>query len=231
MTNASLKFLRDVDARSYGTYIASEAAFYIGVSPNTLRSWVRGRADANKGPVLGIADPEERKLSYYDVVSAHILTAFRKDYQISLQGIRKAIVELHKIFPDDPYPLLNKNFRTDGRDLFIHEASKLTNLSKYSQMMLAKIVEQHLDRITFDEHGLARLLYPLRRGWESEAHKRIVLDPYFASGRPIFDGAGVPVSIVWRRLRGGEDVRTLARDYGITEEDVQEAVQFHEKAA
>ena len=47
----------------------------------------------------------------------------------------------------------------------------------------------------------------------------------------IFDGAGVPVSIVWRRLRGGEDVRTLARDYGITEEDVQEAVQFHEKAA
>ena len=230
MANASLKFLREVDVRRYETYTASQTAFYVGMSPNTLRGWIRGRSAA-EGPVLPIAGPERRKLSYYDVVSAHILTAFRKDYQISLQGIQRAILELRKIFPDDPYPLLNKNFRTDGRDLFIHEASKLTNLSKYSQMMLATIVEQHLDRITLDEQGLARLFYPLRRGWEPVQHKRIVLDPCFASGKPVFDGTGVPVSVVWKRFESGERMDMLARDYGITIEDVQEAIQFYEKAA
>lgn len=230
MLNPSLEYLRKADARDSGIYHVADAAFYVGMHPNTLLSWVRGRTDTSEGPVIPALDSD--KLSFYDIASAHVLLALRKHHEISLQAIRRSMAELRKHYGDDPYPLLNKDFRTDGKDVFIKKAAECThNLSKYSQGMLVDIVDEHLDRIVTDEDGLSRQLFPLRRGWEKGGHKRIIIDPEQANGRPSIVGTGIPVEILVRRFKAGETLNSIAQDYAVETADVEEAVQFWETKA
>jgi len=58
---------------------------------------------------------------------------------------------------------------------------------------------------------------------------RIVIDPEIRHGKPVIKGTRVPVDIILGSLAGGMSVEEVAKEYGITKEDVLAAIEYAAK--
>lgn len=56
--------------------------------------------------------------------------------------------------------------------------------------------------------------------------KRVIIDPEIRHGKPIIKGTRVSVEVILGSLACGMDIRDIAKDYEITKEDVQAAVEY-----
>ena len=58
-------------------------------------------------------------------------------------------------------------------------------------------------------------------------HDRINIDPKILSGKPVFKGTRIPISIVLKMLRDGATFQKILEEYPrITEEDVKAALDY-----
>ncbi len=87
------------------------------------------------------------------------------------------------------------------------------------QYVFKNIVQHYLKQIGFDEDKYASAIRLPQYG---TAH--VVLDPYRGYGQPIFDGSGARVADALGPLRTGEAFKAVAEDYGVSEEDLRDAL-------
>ena len=50
-------------------------------------------------------------------------------------------------------------------------------------------------------------------------------------GRPTISGSGILTSVVVQRIDAGESLRSLAEDYGLSEEQLNAAILFEQQRA
>lgn len=100
-------------------YSVFEAARYLQIPENTLRSWVSGRAyplrsggSRRSEPVIELADAEKSRLSFNNLTEAHVLDALRRQYQVELPQIRRAVNYLREQFRTQ-HPLVHHQMLTD----------------------------------------------------------------------------------------------------------------------
>ena len=93
-------------------YSVFEASRHLQIPENTLRSWVSGRsyplrsgASRQSEPVIKLADPASR-LSFSNLTAAHVLDALRRQYQVELPQIRRAVDYLREHFKTQ-HPLVH----------------------------------------------------------------------------------------------------------------------------
>ena len=56
---------------------------------------------------------------------------------------------------------------------------------------------------------------------------RITIDPKILSGKPVFKGTRIPISIVLRMLRDGATFQKIMEEYPrLTEEDIKAALDY-----
>ena len=78
-------------------YSIAEAAHYLRLPSATVRSWALGRqyptrtGDAKFLPLIDIADPTGRLLSFMNLAEQHVLGSIRRAHQVKLPAVRKAI--------------------------------------------------------------------------------------------------------------------------------------------
>jgi len=60
-------------------------------------------------------------------------------------------------------------------------------------------------------------------------HDRIVIDPEIQHGKPVIRGTRVPVARILGGLAGGMNFEELCREYDLTVEDIQAAIQYAEQ--
>jgi uncharacterized protein (DUF433 family) len=58
---------------------------------------------------------------------------------------------------------------------------------------------------------------------------RIVIDPEIRHGKPVIKGTRVSVDVILGSLAGGMSVEEVAREYGISKEDVLAAIDYAAK--
>ncbi len=58
---------------------------------------------------------------------------------------------------------------------------------------------------------------------------RIVIDPEVRHGKPVMKGTRVPVDVILGSLAGGMSVEEVAKEYGISKEDVLAAIEYAAK--
>ena len=58
---------------------------------------------------------------------------------------------------------------------------------------------------------------------------RIIIDPEIRHGKPVIKGTRVPVDVILGSLAGGMSVEEVAREYGISKEDVMAAIEYAAK--
>lgn len=224
------------DPREVPAYSLSEAAYYLGVPTATLRSWVLGRdypvTDGTRrfAPIIEIADRKRKRLSFTNLVEAHVLSALRREHAIQLPKVRKAIIYLRQQRPS-PHPLADQQFETDGINLFIEKYGQLINITKEGQLAMRSVLQSFLKRIKRDAQGMPAKLYLFTRRGEIGEPLAVVVDPAVSFGRPVLEGTGIPTAILAERFKAGDSPEALADDYGRPKEEIEEAIRYELKAA
>src|SRR5260370_41558717 len=118
------------DPRLVPAYSVIEAAHYLRLPEETLRSWVVGRLYPVAGqskrsrPLIQMDDPKKQYLSFINLVEAHVLAAIRRRHDVKLPKVRKALDYVSRKFGEER-PLINQAFQTDGLDLLFERSGDL----------------------------------------------------------------------------------------------------------
>jgi uncharacterized protein (DUF433 family) len=217
------------DPREVPAYSIAEAAHYLQIPHTTLRSWVVGRHYATGSgqrffrPLIA-AEREHHLLSFFNLVEAHVLNALRRRHRIALAKVRIALDYLKTHFPS-AHPLTDREFETDGSDLFLQRYGQLINLSQEGQLAMRSVIAEHLRRVERDASGRAAKLYLFTGSPRSEAAKVVVVDPHVSFGRPVLVGTGIATDVIAQRYKAGESIAELANDYDRSQGEIEEAIR------
>jgi uncharacterized protein (DUF433 family) len=236
MISSDLKAVTNRGPAVVPAYSVAEAAHHLKLPRTTVRAWLVGRIYPTEGgsrrftPVVLIADPASKLLSFRDLVEIHVLSAIRRDHRIRLPAIRKAITYLRKTFHSQ-HPLSDQQMLTDGKDLFIERYGNLVNVSQHGQLEMKQVLEAYLRRIERDRVGLPIRLFPFTRDQIETAPRTVVIDPAVQFGRPCLTGTGIPTAILFERYNAGDSIRLLADDYRRSPDEIEEAIRYETRAA
>jgi uncharacterized protein (DUF433 family) len=226
----------DRDVRELPAYSIVDAAGYLRLPVSTLRSWVLGQnyrvGDQPKffKPVIEIADRKNRQLSFINLVEAFVLTGIRRQHEIPLPKVRKAVDYLRRTF-DSRRPLSDEQFETDGVDLFVEKMGSLIGATQEGQIQMRDVIRDRLERVRRDPKGIPEkiVLFPARPDTKGSAD--VVIDPRLSFGRPVLDRLGVRTAILAERFDAGDSIETLAREYEAPPEAIQNAIRCERRAA
>ena len=224
------------DPRELPAYNLAEVSHYARVPVATLRYWVLGReaSDASNAyrPVITPAEKNPTGLSFVNLVEVHVLSAIRRQHNVPLPEVRKALDYVRRSFPS-PHPLADQVFETDGLSLFVEKFGQLINASKEGQLAMRAVLETHLHRIERDPDGAPRKLFLFTRMARSDEPRAVVVDPFVSFGRPVLAGTSIPTVAVAERYKAGETIESLALDYECSSIQIEEAIrcEFELRAA
>ena len=221
------------DPRRLPSYTTREAARYVRLPLRTVQNWAFGFRTYGGDPLIHIADPERRLLSFWNVAELHVLGALRRYHRISPKKLRIVIRYLEDTL-ESRHPLLTTRMLTDGISVFVERTGELINASESGQLAMRELIEAHLQRIDQDVDGLAIRLFPFVRHDPQTARslemlpdepKIISLDPRVRFGRPVIVGTSIPTQEVAERFIAGDTCRQLADEYGRPPRQIEEAIR------
>ena len=230
-------FYRGKDPRDVALYGLSEAAHYLHLPVATLRSWVEGRsyrlADGNRGfseRLIERPDAGDARLSFNNLVEAHVLRALRVEHQVSMNHVRRALDYAQQECGIDRL-LIRRELLAAPGELFLQEYGRLLSLSRSGQFAIEQILEAFLRRVVRDAEGLPVRLYPFTSPGTTEDRRVVAIDPRISYGRPSIERKGISTAILVERLNSGESIEELADSYDLTADEVAEAIVYESARA
>jgi uncharacterized protein (DUF433 family) len=209
-------------------YTIQRAARIVRLPPSTLRLWATG--GQGQPALFKLASGKPPLLSFTNLTEAFVLASMRRVHGLSMQSVRKALRYVGKQLGYD-HPLLHARFRTDGVSLFTEHAGKLLNVSAEGQSALREVLEASLHRIDWEKNFAARLYPWVRAEFDLNEPKSIVIDPRRGFGQPVISGTGIEARIVAERYRAGESITSLAKDYGVKLDQIEDAIRCETREA
>jgi len=226
--------------RTGKSYTVWQAARLAGVTTRTAKDWLLGYEGPHGPvpPVFGdrVASPTAAAsvlmLSFLELIELVIAARFRrKPRPISLDRVRAA----HAFAREEwgiAYPFASLKLREFGGHL-LREFDERYPGAPYEAMALDMGGQPTLPGLVdrevrsnlkfFDD--FAGLWYP--RG----PSVPIVVNPRVAAGRPVIEHTGVTVATIRARWKGGETMRSLAEDYELNVETIEEVLHKSDLAA
>lgn len=215
---------RDNHIMEAPVYGFAEAAQYLRIPLTTLRYWSKG-----SGSVPPLIKPQSARLSFANLLEAYMLSSMRAIYNVRVPRVRKALVNLAK-YVQHKHPLIEQAFETDRRDLFVEHLGKKVNLYKDEQILIPGIMELYLERIERDPKGLLRL-YPFVMQPKPNEPRMILISPAVGFGKPVIAGTGISTAVVASRFNARESIDDLSSEYGVTPEQIEEAIRWEQTTA
>jgi len=217
------------DRREMPRYSVSEVALYLHIPEKTLRSWLFGRpyptttGTVRSLPLIEPADGVGQKLSFFNLVEAHILKSTRERDDVPMSAIRAAIDYANQT-PSVPHPLITREFMTEGSFLFEEKLGEIINASKHGQLAFVPLIAGYLERIDRDSIGAPSVLYPFIPNRPTS--RVVAIKPGVSSGVPTVSGTGISIPILYGRFNAGDTIQDLADDYELTTEQVEDAIEY-----
>ena len=202
------------DIRDVANYGISQAARYVRVSRGTLAYWMHGPAPRIRTPERGAM------LSFNNLVEAHVLRTLRNVLGTT-PGLVEAVLSSAGEALRTSRPLLHEELFSGRGELFV----EFIALSKSGQLALLRRLEDCSARVDRDDQGHPFRLYPVLAR-ESSDPRAISIDPTISFGNPTLAGAGISTKAVVARVDAGEEIAALAHDYGLTEDQIQDAILY-----
>lgn len=213
-----------------GIYGVQDAARLIGMQAGTLRRWLMGYSYRHAGsdadqPALWRPQygPQEGELllGFRDLIEARIVHALRSR-GIGLPTIRLCL-DRARAFICDQRPLSTRQFKTDGRTIFLEiteglDEPQLVDL-KRRQGVFRTVVEPSLSGLEFGTQAA-------ERWWLLPGKQTIVADPAFAFGQPTAAGRGVTTTSITQAIRAEGSVQRVAQLYDLKAAVVRDAERF-----
>ena len=201
------------------------------MSETTLKSWVSGRSYPVTGgekhwdALIHRPSAEDSKLSFSNLIEAHVLLALRKQYQVKIRLIRTALGYAREELGIERI-LLSPELRVLPGNMFLQRLGELINVGQGGQGAMPEILGAYLERIDWDVAGVPARIFPLTRADHLDAPKILSIDPRIAFGRPVVERKAIKTSAIVERFRAGESISDLAEDYDLEVFEVEEAIRY-----
>ena len=232
---------RDVDI--YGAadpadlprYSYVDAARATNVPSSTVRAWIRGisytRPDGEAGrysPVITTPRESNTRLSFNSLLEVNVLRALRQVHEVRLQSVREAIERAYVDHGIDRL-LIHPDLRTSGGQLFLNYYFEIVELSNTQQLAMSKVLEHSLTRV--DAHKNLHLqFFPMPRAASSQEARPILVSPYVSFGNAVVGRRGITTTVIRARFDLGEKREAIVEDYGLQEEEFDEAILYEAAA-
>jgi uncharacterized protein (DUF433 family) len=228
------------DPREIPLYGFADTARYLKLPVRTLQYWIKGqknRSGKMSLPVINLPHKDKPLLSFNNLVEVHVLSAITRIHKVRLKKVRIALEYLENLSPS-PHPLSDKQFWTDDFELYIEHHEDVICASRDGQIVIKEVLEQYLQRIDRDVDLSAFRIYPFSKELMfsslkdnpkivlENSPKNISIDPLIAFGRPTISGTGIATNVIAGRFGAGEKIESLAKDYEIDEDKIQEAIDY-----
>lgn len=223
------------DRRDLPAYPLAEAARYVRIPTQTLRSWVIGRPYPRGGgttrfePLIRLPSKGKGLLSFNNMIEAHMLKALRTEHGVSIHNLRVALDYAEKSLGIERL-LLSDELHSYAESVFLKHYGQLINLSRSGQLTMERLIQAYLQRVERDDGRLPIRLFPFVRSEIGFSPKTVAIDPFVAFGRPVVWSKRISTRVIVDRIDAGESVDDLAADYGLTPSEVEGAV-LYERAA
>ena len=147
-----------------------------------------------------------------------------------MPAVRQAIDYLRQQIPVRP-SAARKEDAHRGKDLFIKQYEHFVTITQHGQMAMNQIMAVYLKRIKWDHGGMPVRLFPFTRDRYEESPEIVSIDPRIRFGKPCIRGTRIPTSIITERHQAGDSIDLLAKDYGRTPEEIEEAIRYEGRIA
>jgi uncharacterized protein (DUF433 family) len=212
-------------------YDLGEAARLLGLSTGKVRRWLDGyeRAGVLYPPVIRPEPTGDDTVTWGEFVELGYLREYRSA-GVSLQQLRPFVVRLRSEF-GIPHPLAHEGvYLADRRQLVVQVQAETDvdpalymvtdSTRKDGQLVLAKPVQAFLRRVEFDQGAVHR--------WRPAGKESpVVVDPEQSFGIPTIKG--IRTEVLADAFEAGEDIETLAADFDLTLDEVQEALRSEQR--
>jgi uncharacterized protein (DUF433 family) len=211
-----------LDVLEVPNYGIPEAAAYLHVPISTLRYWTVGE-DA----LIKLAtDSHKPLLSFKNLVECYVLELLRVSHKVKLRALRYSLRTAFEKYPSK-HPFADYNVSTRNNHVYIHE-DPIVDLSRGGQLVFSAILGSSLRRVVRNEKGLALQLFPFTRKSqlleEAPSPEVVVINPKVAFGLPVLAESRISTAFLASRYRGGDSVLEIAKDYGRSEREIEEAL-------
>jgi uncharacterized protein (DUF433 family) len=214
------------DLREYPTYTIPEAALYLGMPRRTLQSWVYDK------PLWSVSGSERpvHLLSFKDLAQAYFIEFICKHVGISGRKARE-ILKNARLETKSRYPLLHKDIKVLFKHILMDKPATgngrrhVVDLSQHRQLVMEEVVDLFASRIRRNAKGELEQIYPWRLWKEGDDRRPVTIDPRIMSGRLVITGTRIPVQVLVLRKKSGEQIRDIAKDYGLTQTIVKQALR------
>jgi uncharacterized protein (DUF433 family) len=213
-------------------YTVGEAARFLDVPERTFGNWAHGYVVHPKGRPAVIGDPiltavktppRYPEIPFVGLIEGTVASAFRRA-GVSMQHIRRSL----RLLQDEigiEHALASRRLYTDGASILFDYATSegdedLLTVVVTGQRVFTKTILDYLQRITYADDGWAdRLVLPIT--------KRLIVEcnPRRGFGRPLFISGGAPMEDVLDRFRAGEPISSVAKDFDLHPEDVEDVIR------
>ena len=225
------KQVKALEIRSRPAYTVAEAARYLSIPAPTVNAWFRGINARNQTfkPVIKLEDPTDRRLSFSNLVEAHVLRALRTKHGIPMTAVRSALDYVRRKFGIERL-LIDRRLRAAPGKLFLQRYAEIVELTRSGQHVIERVWDSHLQAVVQDPAGVPFKLYPWIPDRTQPAKKSILIDPAVSFGRPMTTSRGIATSVLADLYDAGTSAEELVAEYGLTLQEVEDALAF-ERAA
>jgi uncharacterized protein (DUF433 family) len=219
------------DIRFRPAYTAAEAARYLSIPAPTVSAWFRGIQAKNQTfkPVLRLEDPRDRRLSFTNLVEAHVLRALRTKHGVSMKAVREALDYVRREHGIERL-LIDRRLRAVPGKMFLQRYGELVELTRSGQHVIERVWDSHLQAVVEDPAGVPLKLYPWIPDRTQPPRRSILIDPAVSFGRPMTASRGIATTVLADLYDAGTSIDELSLEYGLTPEEVEDALAF-ERAA
>ena len=201
-------------------YTRAEAARFLGVPEATFGRWTK-----NTGYVSSVATSSRNaSIPFIGLAEAYTLRALRA-LKVPLQRIRPALDRLRDEVGLE-HALASQKLYTDGAEV-LYEYGKDTGdesvgdlvVVRHQQPVFRDVIADYLKQVTFSEGYAQRLPLTGYQGAE------IFVDPTRGFGQPVFARGGARLADALDLFRAGEQLETVAHEYGIPRTQLEAALR------
>jgi len=247
-TNISLvQRFEGVDRFTTPLYTLSEAARYLDVPASTFSTWAhgyerhsKGRPDISQPAVVTTADGQRRRAHDPSVpfigLAEGLLLAAMPRRGVPLQRLEPALRVLSEQIGLE-HALASRALYTDGAKILYDYAERQGDTPEarsarqlvvvlHGQGVFTEVVEEYLHQTTYGPDNYAQ---SIRLPQYQKAD--VVADPTRSFGRPIFSKGGARVEDALQLFWAGENLHTVAAEFGVPEAELEDAVRATSRRA
>ena len=209
-----------------GVYTVPDIAHILRIPVTKVNRWIKEYWDKNFAKKFDHSyswqSGGSKAVNFFTLVELCIC------FKLNESGVpTKAIIEAHQTLSSifkTPYPFASEfiisKISADSKKIYFREEEKVIYSLDIHKQFNIEFVKLFFKNIEFNEDSIAKRLWPLGKD------KHIVIDPHHQFGQPVILNTNIYPETLYTLFKAGEPINFIAHVYEVTEQEVNDAIEY-----